>query len=154
MDLLADLRVRVIAHSPAAAYAGWLLRQFGAAVDMRSALDPEGLGAFLAGGAVFDPAPGIPDEAAPLLITDVPVSDAAVAAGFWVGEEREPVGFHLYPALAIRAGGEHVTAHGPAPLLGQHTAEVLRGLGLSEDELRELEAAGVTGTMPVERARA
>jgi len=85
---------------------------------------------------------------------DVLVFEPLVAAGFWVGEEREPVGFHLYPALAIRADAEHVTAHGPAPLLGQHTAEVLRGLGLGENELRELEAAGVTGTTPAERARA
>ena len=85
---------------------------------------------------------------------DVLVFEPLVAAGFWVGEEREPVGFHLYPALAIRVNGEHLAAHGPAPLLGQHTAEVLRGLGLGENELRELEAAGVTGTTPAERARA
>lgn len=35
-----------------------------------------------------------------------------------------------------------------APLLGQHNSEVLDGLGLSEDEIAELEAQGVIGTAP------
>jgi crotonobetainyl-CoA:carnitine CoA-transferase CaiB-like acyl-CoA transferase len=34
----------------------------------------------------------------------------------------------------------------PAPVLGQHTLEVLKQLSLSEDEIRELEAAGVVKT--------
>lgn len=46
-------------------------------------------------------------------------------------------------------------SHGPerlhrrhAPLLGEHTREVLAGMGLSQDELDRLEAEGVTGTAP------
>ncbi|WBL36608.1 CoA transferase [Tepidiforma flava] len=74
--------------------------------------------------------------------------------GFWVGEEREPVGFHLYPALAVRSGGQYVAAMGPAPRLGQHTAEVLAGLGLEPAAILGLEAAGITGTRPAPRARA
>ena len=36
----------------------------------------------------------------------------------------------------------------PAPLLGEHTDEVLRGLGVSDEELAELEAEGVIGSAP------
>ena len=73
------------------------------------------------------------------------------ASGFWVGEEREPVGFHLYPSLPIVVNGEHHPVEGPAPHLGEHTEEVLRGMGLGDAELRELELGGVTGRTPVAR---
>ena len=36
----------------------------------------------------------------------------------------------------------------PAPLLGEHTDEVLRDLGMSEAEVAELRELGVTGTVP------
>ncbi len=36
----------------------------------------------------------------------------------------------------------------PAPLLGQHNREVLSGLGLSHDEITELEDDGIIGTAP------
>jgi crotonobetainyl-CoA:carnitine CoA-transferase CaiB-like acyl-CoA transferase len=35
-----------------------------------------------------------------------------------------------------------------APLLGEHTEDVLRGLGVTDDELAELQAAGVIGRTP------
>jgi crotonobetainyl-CoA:carnitine CoA-transferase CaiB-like acyl-CoA transferase len=85
---------------------------------------------------------------------DMLVFEPLDAAGFWVGEEREPVGFHLYPALAIRRAGAHLAASGPAPLLGEHTAAVLAALGLDAAAIRALEAEGVTGTRPVARVRA
>ena len=37
----------------------------------------------------------------------------------------------------------------PAPLLGEHNAELLGGLGLSAAEIDELEVAGVIGRAPV-----
>ncbi|KUI01662.1 CoA transferase [Mycobacterium sp. IS-3022] len=37
---------------------------------------------------------------------------------------------------------------GPAPLLGQHNREVLAGLGLSDDEITDLEQQGVIGNAP------
>jgi crotonobetainyl-CoA:carnitine CoA-transferase CaiB-like acyl-CoA transferase len=85
---------------------------------------------------------------------DLLVFELLVTAGFWVGEEREPVGFHLYPALAIRPGKNCLSPAGPAPLLGQHTREVLAGLGLDDAAIRALEADGVTGSSPVQRTRA
>jgi crotonobetainyl-CoA:carnitine CoA-transferase CaiB-like acyl-CoA transferase len=37
----------------------------------------------------------------------------------------------------------------PAPLLGQHTEEVLSAMGLDARELEELSAQGITGKLPV-----
>lgn len=76
-----------------------------------------------------------------------------LAAGFWLGEEREPVGFHFYPATAILRDGAPLAASTPAPLLGQHTAGVLAGLGLDAHAIAGLEADGVTGSRPVARPR-
>ena len=36
----------------------------------------------------------------------------------------------------------------PAPLLGEHNGELLRGLGLSDAEIAELEDDGVIGSEP------
>jgi crotonobetainyl-CoA:carnitine CoA-transferase CaiB-like acyl-CoA transferase len=36
----------------------------------------------------------------------------------------------------------------PAPLLGQHNHELLSELGLTDDEIAELQALGVIGTAP------
>jgi crotonobetainyl-CoA:carnitine CoA-transferase CaiB-like acyl-CoA transferase len=38
---------------------------------------------------------------------------------------------------------------GPAPTLGQHNDDVLRELGVSDDELDRLRSAGVIGDRPV-----
>lgn len=80
MDLLAGERFAVVSHSPAAAYAGWLLRQMGAEVDHVTALDPEGLGGFLGDGAGFAAAPRLAAAAGAVLITDAPVTPANRAA--------------------------------------------------------------------------
>lgn len=39
----------------------------------------------------------------------------------------------------------------PAPLLGEHTADELRALGVTDDELADLEERGVTGRAPASR---
>lgn len=69
--------------------------------------------------------------------------------GFYAGQEREPVGYHLYPVLPMVRGGEHVLPESPAPHLGEHNAEVLAGLGVDEAGLAVLEETNVIGTVPV-----
>jgi crotonobetainyl-CoA:carnitine CoA-transferase CaiB-like acyl-CoA transferase len=50
------------------------------------------------------------------------------------------------PPLSLN--GERVTFPGPPPLLGEHTAEVLREAGYSDAEIDALEAAGVVQRAP------
>lgn len=76
MDLLDGQRFTVASNSPAAAYAGWLLRQFGAEVSHTTALDPEGLGAFLGEGASCSPGPALAAAPGATLITDAPPTAA------------------------------------------------------------------------------
>ncbi len=75
MDLLAGRRYRVASYGVAAAYAGWLLRQYGADVEHVTALDPEGVGAFLGEGASFGVTPALGSEPGVMLVTDVPVTE-------------------------------------------------------------------------------
>jgi len=83
---------------------------------------------------------------------DVLVFEPLVEAGFWVGQEREPVGFHLYPAAAYSLRGSRHGSSLPAPLLGEHTEEVLAGLGLDEAARRRLREDGVTGSIAIAAA--
>lgn len=87
--------------------------------------------------------------AAPVLTEGEILSlEPLVESGFWEGEERAHVGFHLYPGLPIRSEGGRPEASGPAPTLGEHTTEVLTAMGLSERDLRRLEAEDVIGSRP------
>jgi crotonobetainyl-CoA:carnitine CoA-transferase CaiB-like acyl-CoA transferase len=79
MDLLAGNRFTVASYGVAAAYAAWLLREFGAEVHHTTSLDPEALGAFLGQGATFDANPTLEPHGAPVLVTDVPVTATARA---------------------------------------------------------------------------
>jgi crotonobetainyl-CoA:carnitine CoA-transferase CaiB-like acyl-CoA transferase len=71
-----------------------------------------------------------------------------VESGFWEGEERAHVGFHLYPGLPIRGESGRPEASGPAPTLGEHTTEVLAAMGLGTEELLRLADEDVIGSRP------
>lgn len=72
------------------------------------------------------------------------------ARGFFLEQDREVVGRKHYPGLPIKFAGFEALNRSPAPLLGEHNRHVLTTLlGMSEDELEELERADVIGTVPI-----
>lgn len=69
--------------------------------------------------------------------------------GFFTRLEHAVVGELDYPNFPFRIDGEYLPIGNPAPLLGEHNAEVLCGLlGLVDGELEVLEKAGVIGNKP------
>ncbi|MBI5948485.1 MAG: CoA transferase [Chloroflexi bacterium] len=62
---------------------------------------------------------------------------------FFAGSERAVVGYHLYPSLPILTAAGRPQPPCPAPLLGEHTAEVLAGLGLTGSEVAALSDSGI-----------
>jgi crotonobetainyl-CoA:carnitine CoA-transferase CaiB-like acyl-CoA transferase len=68
---------------------------------------------------------------------------------FFEAVEHPVAGTARHSTLPIRfSGGPQRFLHRHAPLLGEHTRKVLAEVGLTEEELDELEAEGVTGTAP------
>jgi crotonobetainyl-CoA:carnitine CoA-transferase CaiB-like acyl-CoA transferase len=64
--------------------------------------------------------------------------------------DRAEVGTHPYPGPVVRLTRTPATFDRPAPLYGEHTAEVLaERLGLGDDELEALRRAGVTSVDPL-----
>jgi crotonobetainyl-CoA:carnitine CoA-transferase CaiB-like acyl-CoA transferase len=72
------------------------------------------------------------------------------ARGFFELVTHALVGEHHYPTWPVRmSAGPHRFWEGPAPMLGEHTAEVLREeLGIGDEDLARLEAEHVIGTTP------
>jgi crotonobetainyl-CoA:carnitine CoA-transferase CaiB-like acyl-CoA transferase len=72
------------------------------------------------------------------------------ARGFYEQVAHPVVGTQPVAGLPWRATGVERWIRRPAPVLGEHNAEVLgRRLGCTDDELKTLEAAGVIGSWPV-----
>ncbi|HEX2464526.1 MAG TPA: CoA transferase, partial [Thermoanaerobaculia bacterium] len=92
---------------------------------------------------------GIP--AAPIYdVGEVLESPQLIARGFWQWMEREWMGRQPNPSMPYRAaGGGPCGIDFPSPVLGQHNEAVLRGiLGLANEEIEALRAAGVIGNEP------
>ena len=86
-----------------------------------------------------------PVNSAPAVLGDAQLQDR----GYFVPIERAVVGTHLYPGAVARMSATPAAQDAPAPLLGEHNAEVFRELlNMTDAELAELEAAGVIGTAP------
>jgi crotonobetainyl-CoA:carnitine CoA-transferase CaiB-like acyl-CoA transferase len=71
------------------------------------------------------------------------------ARGFFEPVDNPLVGKHEYPSWPMRmSGGPARYWTGPAPTLGEHNDEVLREIGVTDDELARLRAERVIGDVP------
>lgn len=82
---------------------------------------------------------------------DIDSDRRLVGRGFWEEVHHPVVGARQYPGWPMRLSGGSGPCHrSPAPLLGQHTEEVLRQeLGLGPEELRSLRDTEVIGDRPL-----
>ena len=90
--------------------------------------------------------------AAPVLsAARLPDNPQLRARGFFEAVEHAVVGTHAQPTLPLRLAAHPASWYArPAPTLGEHTEEILRSvLGLDDDELARLRAAGIIGERPV-----
>jgi crotonobetainyl-CoA:carnitine CoA-transferase CaiB-like acyl-CoA transferase len=100
------------------------------------------------------------DAVAALQAAGVPAGHVADAAdwiedphlaerGYWAVLDHPESGSHRWPTFPARLSSSPTRPRGPAPLLGQHNAEVLREWGgLDEAEIADLVASGVVATEP------
>ena len=74
---------------------------------------------------------------------------------YFVAIDRAVVGTHLYPGAVARIPDTPLRADSPAPLLGEHNRQVFAEiLGMSDDDVAELERSGVIGSTPRDRRSA
>ncbi|MDH3704599.1 MAG: CoA transferase, partial [Acidimicrobiia bacterium] len=68
--------------------------------------------------------------------------------GFFQWHHHAVTGWTPYFSFPFQLEGAHLPLGGPAPLLGQHTAEILGELGYDQTAIDDLEQAGVIGDWP------
>jgi crotonobetainyl-CoA:carnitine CoA-transferase CaiB-like acyl-CoA transferase len=88
-----------------------------------------------------------PVNSAPAVMADPQIQSRE----YFVAIDRAVVGTHLYPGAVARIPDTPLRADAPAPLLGEHNQQVFSELlGMSDDEIAELERGGVIGSSPRE----
>ena len=86
-----------------------------------------------------------PVNSAPAVMADPQV----LSREYFVAIDRAVVGTHIYPGAVARVPDTPLRADTPAPLLGEHNRQVFaETLGMTDDEIAELERAGVIGSSP------
>jgi hypothetical protein len=98
-------------------------------------------------------ATGVP--AAPVVPAYATLDDPQLRArNFFQPLDHPDVGAQEYPGWPMRmSGGPAVPWRTASPTLGQHTEEVLREIGVTDDELARLRAENVIGTVPLDAGR-
>jgi crotonobetainyl-CoA:carnitine CoA-transferase CaiB-like acyl-CoA transferase len=71
--------------------------------------------------------------------------DQLAEHGYWQPVHHSVVGDIVLPSTGMSSRSLDLSFVAAAPLLGEHTDEVLLGAGFSDDELAELKEAGVVG---------
>lgn len=72
-----------------------------------------------------------------------------VARHYYEDLDHPVIGVQAHPSLPFRYASVDHWLRSAAPMLGQHNHEILHDLGLSDDEIAELEAADLIGTTPL-----
>jgi crotonobetainyl-CoA:carnitine CoA-transferase CaiB-like acyl-CoA transferase len=75
---------------------------------------------------------------------EVAADPQAAAAGCFVEMPDRGGGTFRAPAAPVRFPGADLPVRGPAPLVGEHTDEVLAEIGYSADQIAAMKAAGAT----------
>jgi crotonobetainyl-CoA:carnitine CoA-transferase CaiB-like acyl-CoA transferase len=93
---------------------------------------------------IFQKIQGCRSACAPMYPAEkIAQSPQAAARGFFVEIDHPVVGRLKYPGLPYQLSSDSWRGTSPAPLLGQHTDEILgQELGYSEEELTDLRTAG------------
>ena len=86
-----------------------------------------------------------PVNSAPAVMADPQIQ----SRDYFVAIDRAVVGTHLDPGAVARIPDTPLRADAPAPLLGQHNRQVFTGLlGMTDDQIAQLERDGVIGSSP------
>jgi crotonobetainyl-CoA:carnitine CoA-transferase CaiB-like acyl-CoA transferase len=72
-----------------------------------------------------------------------------VARGYHELLDHPVIGQQAHPSLPFRYASVDRWLQTASPMLGQHNHEILTELGLSDDEIAELEANDLIGTIPL-----
>jgi len=92
-------------------------------------------------------AAGVPCAGAAAADSEVFLDDPHAAANGMVAVRQHPrIGKIRIAWQLVQSGNARLPAGLPTPLLGEHTSQVLREIGCSEEEIRSLYAAGVVKT--------